>query len=98
MNSLAVDIGNTSISLCLFKDDKLFASKKISQSEFNLKIKFFKKKFFNKKVNKIIISSVVPKCDFIFKEFLATNSLNFYFLKKIRKKIKLKINLEKKMK
>ena len=37
MSSLAVDIGNTSISLCLFKDDKLFASKKISQSEFNLK-------------------------------------------------------------
>ena len=24
-----IDIGNTSISLCLFKDDKLFASKKI---------------------------------------------------------------------
>ena len=45
MNSLAVDIGNTSISLCLFKDDKLFASKKISQSELILKIKFFKKNF-----------------------------------------------------
>ena len=71
MSSLAVDIGNTSISLCLFKDDKLFATKKISQlSGFNFKkIKFFKKKFFNKKVNKIIISSVVPKCDFILKNF-----------------------------
>ena len=59
------------------------------------KLNSLKKNFFNKKVNKIIISSVVPKCDFIFKEFLAANSLNFYFLKKIRKKIKLKINLEK---
>ena len=97
MNSLAVDIGNTSISLCLFKDNKLFASKKISQSEFNFKkLNSLKKKFFNKNVNKIIISSVVPKCDFIFKEFLTANSLNFYFLKKIRKNIKLKINLKKK--
>ena len=57
MNSLAIDIGNTSISLCLFKDDKLFASKKILQSEFNFKkLNALKKKFFNKNVNKIIIS------------------------------------------
>ena len=75
----------------------LVPSKKILQSEFNFKkLNALKKKFFNKNVNKIIISSVVPKCDFIFKEFLAANSLNFYFLKKIRKKIKLKINLKKK--
>ena len=37
MSSLAVDIGNTSISLCLFKDDKLFASKKFHKVNLILK-------------------------------------------------------------
>ena len=31
MSSLAVDIGNTSISLCLFKDDKLFLQKNFTK-------------------------------------------------------------------
>ena len=97
MKTLSVDIGNTSISLGLFKDGELVYSKKISQDGFNLrKLNALKKKFFNKDTKKIIISSVVPECDFIFKKFLTDNLLDFYFLKKLRKKINLKINLKKK--
>ena len=93
MKTLSVDIGNTSISLGLFKDGELVSTKKISQNGFNLKkLNGLKKNFFNKDTKKIIISSVVPECDFIFKKFLTDNLLDFYFLKKLRKKINLKIN------
>ena len=97
MINITVDIGNTIISLCMFKKNKLLKHTKIPNDKLNLKtLKVLKAKFFLNKKVKVLISSVVPKSERIIKSFLKDNSINFASLKDLLKKIEIKTNIKKK--
>ena len=97
MINLTVDIGNTIISFCMFKKNKLHKHTKIPKDKLNLKtLNALKKNFFINHKVKVLISSVVPKSEKIIKSFLRDNSINFFSLKDLLKRIEIKINIKKK--
>ncbi len=95
--NLVIDIGNTSISFCKFKGSKLISNTKLLQDEFKKTQLTSLGNFFSKEtITKTIISSVVPDCNTIIKNYLKNKSLEFFFFNDFRKKINLKINIKKK--
>ncbi len=97
MINITVDIGNTIISFCMFKKNKLLKHAKIPKDKLNLKtLKVLKAKFFINEKVRVLISSVVPKSEKIIKYFLRDNSINFFSLKDLLKRIDIKINIKKK--
>ncbi|MAI29527.1 MAG: hypothetical protein CMP38_04880 [Rickettsiales bacterium] len=97
MMNVTVDIGNTIISFCMFKKNKLLKFIKIPKEKFDLEaLKVLKSKFFNDPNVKLLISSVVPSSEKILKAFLKDNSINSVSLKDLLKKINIKTNIKKK--
>ncbi len=97
MTNVTIDIGNTIISFCIFKKNKLLRHKKILKDKLDLKtLKSLKNKFFNDESVKLLISSVVPSSEKIIKDFLNDISINFFSLKDLLQKIDIKINIKKK--
>ena len=95
--NVTIDIGNTIISFCKFRQNKLLKFEKIPKDKLNLKtLKVLKKKLFVNQNLKILISSVVPSSEKIIKSFLRDNSINFVSLKGILKRIDIKINVKRK--
>ena len=95
--NVTIDIGNTIISFCKFKQNKLLNFEKIPKDKLNLRtLKVLKKKFFVNQNLKILISSVVPSSEKIIKSFLRDNSINFVSLKGILRRIDIKINVKRK--
>ena len=99
MINITFDIGNTITTFCMFKKNKLLKHAKIPKDKLNLKtLKVLKDKFFLNKKVKVLISSVVPKSEKIIKSFLRDNSISFFSIKDLLKKIEIKINIKKKKK
>ena len=97
MTNVTIDIGNTVISFCMFKKNKLLKHKKITKDKLNLKaLKNLRNKFFEDKNAKLLISSVVPSIEKIIKSFLKDNAINSTSLKDLLDKIDIKINIKKK--
>ena len=97
MTNVTIDIGNTVISFCMFKKNKLLKHKKIPKDKLNLKaLKNLRNKFFEDKNAKLLISSVVPSIEKIIKSFLKDNAINSTSLKDLLDKIDIKINIKKK--
>ena len=72
--NVTIDIGNTIISFCKFRQNKLLKFEKIPKDKLNLKtLKVLKKKLFVNQNLKILISSVVPSSEKIIKSFLRDN-------------------------
>ncbi len=95
--NLVIDIGNTSISFCKFKGNKLISNVKLLQDEFKkTKLTSLISFFSEEKISKTIISSVVPNCNSIIKNDLKSKCLKFFFFDEFRKKINLEINIKKK--
>ena len=70
MINITIDIGNTIISFCMFKKNKLLKHTKIPKDKLNLKtLKVLKEKFLINHKVKVLISSVVPKSEKIIKSF-----------------------------
>jgi type III pantothenate kinase len=97
MTNVTIDIGNTIISFCMFKKNKLFRHKKIPKDKLNFKVlKNLKNKFFKDKKVKLLISSVVPSSEKIIKSFLKDNLINSTSLKDLLNKIDIETNIKKK--
>ena len=97
MINITFDIGNTITTFCMFKKNKLLKHAKIPKDKLNLKtLKVLKDKFFLNNKVKVLISSVVPKSEKIIKSFLRDNSISFFSIKDLLKKIEIKINIKKK--
>jgi len=81
----------------MFKKNKLQKYIKISQDKLDLKeLNVIKKKFFDGQKVKLLVSSVVPSSEKVIKDFLKENSICFFSLKDLLKKIKININIKKK--
>ena len=97
---LAIDIGNTNSFFCVFEEEKLVESFKLpikSISSRNAILKSLKKSSYIKKLNGVIISSVVPKFDNWFKEvFKKKFNKKPIFIEKIINKLDLKTKIKKK--
>ena len=79
--NLVIDIGNTSISFCKFKGNKLISNVKLLQDEFKkTKLTSLISFFSEEKISKTIISSVVPNCNSIIKNDLKSKCLKFFFV------------------
>ena len=95
--NLVIDIGNTSISFCKFKGRQLISNTKLLQDEFKkTKLTSLMSFFSEETISKTIISSVVPNCNGIIKNYLKRKSLKFFFFDEFRQNINLEINIKKK--
>ncbi len=96
MTNVTIDIGNTIISFCLFKKNKLLKHKRILKDKLDVKaLKDLKSSFFESQKVKLLISSVVPSSEKVIKSFLKDNSINPISLKDLLKKIDIKTNIKK---
>ena len=61
--NLTIDIGNTNVMICIFKNNRIIKHEKLNVINFSKKdhYNFFKKLFSKYKILNILISSVVPK-------------------------------------
>ena len=61
--NLTIDIGNTNVMICIFKNNRIIKHEKLNVISFSKKnqYSFFKKLFLKYKILNILISSVVPK-------------------------------------
>ena len=61
--NLTIDIGNTNVMICIFKNNRIIKHDKLNVINFSKKdqYNFFKKLFLKYKILNILISSVVPK-------------------------------------
>ena len=97
MTNVTIDIGNTIISFCMFKKNKLLKHKKIFKNQLDLKIlNFLKKSFFEDPQVRILISSVVPPIEKELKSFFKDNSIPCISLKDLLSKIDIKTNIKNK--
>tara|TARA_B100000035_G_scaffold198733_1_gene169801 strand:+ start:578 stop:1327 length:750 start_codon:yes stop_codon:yes gene_type:complete len=97
MINVTVDVGNTIISFCMFKKDKLLKHIKIPKDKLDIKtLKILKKNFFGHHKIRPLISSVVPSSEKIIKSFFQDNSIDSISLKDLLKKIDIKTNIKKK--
>ena len=97
MINVTVDVGNTIISFCMFKKDKLVKHRKIPTDKLDIKtLKIIKKFFFGHHKIRPLISSVVPSSEKIIKSFFKDNSIDSISLKDLLKKIDIKTNIKKK--
>ena len=99
MTNVTIDIGNTIISFCMFKKNRLLKYTKIPKDKLDLKVlNRLRNKFFGEKKINLLISSVVPSSEKIIKSFLGDNLINFFSLKDLLKKINIEVNIKKKKK
>ncbi len=96
--NLTVDIGNTNIMICIFKNDKIIYSIKINVSKFkkvNQK-SFLRKIFSSYKISNVLISSVVPDMTKCFIEILEKFKIHYFQTKNLLEICGLKTNLKNK--
>ena len=97
MTNVTIDIGNTIISFCIFKKNKLLKHVRISKDQLDLKVlNNIKKNFFKDPKVRSLISSVVPPIEKVIKSFFKNNSVHSVSLKELLKKIDIKINIKNK--
>ena len=97
MINVTIDVGNTIISFCMFKKDKLLKHRKIPKDKLDIKaLQILKKNFFGQQKIRSLISSVVPSSEKIIKSFFKDNSIDSISLKDLLKKIDIKTNIKKK--
>ena len=60
--NLTIDIGNTNVMICIFKNNQIIKCNKVNVINFskNKQYNFFKKLFLKYKILNVLISSVVP--------------------------------------
>ncbi len=96
--NLTVDIGNSNIFICIFKNDRIISSKKISVSNLkkaNHKV-CLKKLFLKYRQTKVLISSVVPHLTEYFIELLNKLKIDYFLTKNLLQISGLKTNLKNK--
>ncbi len=96
--NLTIDIGNTSIIICIFKNNKIIEYDKVNLINFSKQdqYNFFKKIFLKYEILNVLLSSVVPKVSEIFFEIFNTLKVDFFQMKNLLKICKLKTNIKNK--
>ncbi|MEE2694774.1 MAG: type III pantothenate kinase [Pseudomonadota bacterium] len=96
--NLTVDIGNTNIMLCFFKEENIFSFKNIGIESLNKKtiLNFVNQSYIDKKELCVLISSVVPEITRFFTNIFDIERINYFFARKVAKKFNLKTNLKNK--
>jgi type III pantothenate kinase len=96
--NLTIDIGNTSVIICIFKNNKIIEYDKVNLINFSKQdqYNFFKKIFLKYEILNILLSSVVPKVSEIFFEIFNTLKVDFFQMKNLLKICKLKTNIKNK--
>tara|TARA_X000000368_G_C22937928_1_gene670753 strand:+ start:366 stop:1109 length:744 start_codon:yes stop_codon:yes gene_type:complete len=93
LKNLVIDIGNSSVSMCIFNNDLIIDSLKMSYKEMSeRKLSILDNKINFKKFN-ILISSVVPLADKIFKDYFNKKLIKIFFLRDFLKKVNIKTNI-----
>ncbi len=96
--NVTIDIGNTSVILCIFNKNKFISSLKLPTSRLEKsKVLNFIKNFCNKSKEKyILISSVVPIAKKFFIDLFDSNNLTYFNARDVLKSFKLKTNIKNK--
>ena len=96
--NLTIDIGNTSVIICIFKNNKIIEYDKVNLINFSKQdqYNFFKKIFLKYEILNVLLSSVVPKVSEIFFEIFNTLKVDFFQMKNLLKICKLKTNIKNK--
>jgi type III pantothenate kinase len=96
--NLTIDIGNTNIMLCLFKDKTIQAFIKVNIENLKKRIvlNFIDKFCPNNQELYILISSVVPEITIFFTKIFDSEKMNYFFARKVAEKFNLKTNLKNK--
>ncbi len=96
--NLTIDIGNTNVMICIFKNDLIIKHKKVNVLNFSKKeqYNFFKKLFVKYKILNILISSVVPKISENYFDIFNMLKVDFFEIKNLLKICKLKTNIRNK--
>ena len=96
--NLTIDIGNTNIMICIFKNNQIIKYQKVNVINFskNDQFNFFKRLFVKYKILNILISSVVPRISENFSEIFNSLKVDFFKTKNLLKICKLKTNIKSK--
>ncbi len=97
--NLTIDIGNTNVMICIFKNNQIFKHEKVNVVNFSKKNQyaFFKKLFIKYKIFNVLISSVVPRISEDFFEIFNSLNVDFFQIKNLLKICKLKTNIKNKV-
>ena len=96
--NLTIDIGNTNVMICIFKNNQIIKSEKVNVTNFSTKKQhnFFKTIFLKYKILNVLISSVVPEISEKFFEIFNTLKVDFFQIKKLLRISNLKTNIRNK--
>ena len=96
--NLTIDIGNTNVMICIFKNDRIIKHEKLNVKNFSKKDLhyFFKKLFLKYKILNILISSVVPHISECFFEIFKKLNVDYLKIKSLLQICKLKTNIKNK--
>ncbi len=96
--NLTIDIGNTNVMICIFKNNQIIKCDKVNVINFskNKQYNFFKKLFLKYKILNVLISSVVPGISEKFFEIFETLKVDFFQIKNLLRICNLKTNIRNK--
>ena len=96
--NLTIDIGNTNVMICIFKNNRIIKHEKLNVRNFSKtdQYNFFKKLFVKYKILNILISSVVPKISESFFEIFKKLKVDYIQIQNLLKICKLKTNIKNK--
>ena len=96
--NLTIDIGNTNVMICIFKNNRIIKYEKVNVTSFSKKdqYNFFKKLFLKYKILNIVISSVVPKISESFFEIFEKLKVNYLQMQNLLELSNLKTNIKNK--
>ncbi len=96
--NLTIDIGNTNVMICIFKNNQIIKCNKVNVINFSTKkqYNFFKKLFLKYKILNVLISSVVPGISEKFFEIFDTLKVDFFQIKNLLRICNLKTNIRNK--
>ena len=96
--NLTIDIGNTNVMICIFKNNRIIKHEKLNVRNFSKtdQYNFFKKLFVKYKILNILISSVVPKIAESFFEIFKKLKVDYLQIQNLLKICKLKTNIRNK--
>ncbi len=95
MTNITIDIGNSSIMLCAFKNEIIFKSMKLDVSKFDEQklINFIILLYSKDSKSNVLISSVVPNITDNIIKLLNSKNIKYFLARDLIKLCKLKINL-----
>ena len=96
--NLTIDIGNTNVMICIFKNNQIIKCDKVNVINFskNKQYHFFKKLFLKYKILNVLISSVVPGISEKFFEIFDTLKVDFFKIKNLLRICNLKTSIRNK--